>query len=141
MQFEQEANDQILVCFGFILLGYVFIIATTHGLNRRSNTYKVLVAVFFVYEVTCFIFFNIIYVKALYKSKEHGLDRRIKIDDPDNPGHQIYVSPYEVSVMNEESNGTGEEKENLALNIDSRNLEPKLVHILRVVLIVLGAFI
>jgi hypothetical protein len=84
----------------------------------------VLVLLFFVYEVVCFIFFNIIYVKALYKSKEHGLDRRIKVDDPSNPGHSIYVSPYEVSVMNEKSNGTGEENEDLALNIDSRNLEP-----------------
>ena len=62
MEFEQDANDKLLICMGFIVLGFLFIIAATYGVTRSSSKFKYFVAIFVVYELIAFIFFNIIYV-------------------------------------------------------------------------------
>ena len=108
MHQEQESNDEILVSIGFIILGFVFILATTYGISRRTRTFKTMVGIFVVYEVIAFIFFNIVYVRSLYSQNAHAFERRVRIEDPDNPGNHIYVSPFELEVLNGKSDGTGD---------------------------------
>jgi hypothetical protein len=75
MVIEQEQNDELLVVFGFMAMGYLVILLSTYGLSRRSNEYVCKLSVFLIYETIAFVMFNAVYIHGLYLTNKNSLTR------------------------------------------------------------------
>ena len=71
-----------------MVFGYIAVNILTYRDERNSNTYKMKIAIFLVYEAIFFVLFIMNYIKGMYLAYLPEFERKALIYNKNDPGNK-----------------------------------------------------